>query len=736
MLRTAWLFVVLCILANAVLPSLVDYLPSGSREPFLWGFLFGECCFVVLVSALMGRTWVSGFMLGTMLLTAGSSALMFGLWFADEPFEFAAFHWIPPFLLCAATPLFVLRQLCGWRLIEMAQPVPMRDPIVITDLFSFIAIVGTVIVLVRAPAILWEIDSEEYWVVMAIVGASAASVGALFLPLSAKFAFTSKTRVAAVSALLLLALGLVITTFAVLQVYYLWEWGDWEWYFDDVPELLTSIGAGIPVFYLSLLALVSSGVTLVRAKPTPADNRTTSVPNPPPQRLLTGLQILTAIAVATAVSVYLHRLEAWRAAKDLENERIAKLAESLGGEAFASYYREITSLELSGANTDENLKRFLSCNHLDNLTLNGSDVTDNGLRTVAEFRGLDGLYLDETSVSDEGLKYLSVLDKLTWLSLKQTDVSGAGLVQLSSADTIWNLDLSGSRLDDEGCQAIERFHKLWGLQLAGVEITDRGLASIAKLRLLHQLDLADSGVTDRGLMELERLTSLGMLRLSGTRVDGRGFPPLPALEDLQLDRTQVTDDSLAVLVESLSGYSPTIRSLSLARTAVTDASFQRLQRLTGLTSLDLSDTRVTDAGIATLGKRWGLEDLDLSGTQVTGLALGRWQHRLSSLTLDRTSIDDEGLAAMKQMPAVDTLSLARTNVTDAGLKHLAGIVNHWLDLRHTSVSADGLIAARLTRPSYLYVAEGQFSDAELSRLKQRLSCQVIVQEAEGEESDE
>lgn len=717
-----WLFVVACFLMNLfVLPWAWKHGSYRVGEPFVIGFIGGECCFVVLVSALMGRTWLSGFLVGTIVLEAGWAAYTFGLWLVVEGWiEFVIPFLLPPYLLIAATTLLLLRQIRGWRLVDRRRDAPISQLVTTASLFSLIAVFAFTIMLSRAPMIILEAESSQYWGDLGAVAVIPFGVGLLALPLSAMFMLAPKMRIAAAFALFLLTIGVLIGGTLLMQVVYAWSRGwRWEWNFVELPEILIASGVATTVYSASLWVLAASGLTLVRVKPRLRDDIAQPDAAPPSQRVMWA-QVLAMIAVTTAVSTYLHQLESSRAAKDQANAVIAELAEQLGGEV-SIYDRHIRWARFSDA-SDDDLARFAAAyRDVLYLELSGAKITDAGLAHVATFQRLNELELKNTSVTDAGLKHLRDLHTLDVLGLEGSAVTGVGLADLTCNNSVTKLDLDRCPVSDTGCRAIARFPKLIWLYLRGTPITDEGLASVGAMRHIEELDLGDTNVTDRGLKALVQLPDLRTLDLRGTAIDGSGLPERWDLGSLNLDRTEVTDDTVATLRQ----YG--LRSLSVSQTVITDAACEHLRKMTSLDTLDLSETSVTDVGLATLSDHPSLRHLDLSSTAVTGAGFFARKGALRQLDLSNTRVDSPGLAAMCKASSLDELYLAETKITDEDLKLLAGTTVYLLDLSNTSISAGGLIDAGFnSQYTMLRVAPGQFSDAELARIRSNIRVEVEV----------
>jgi hypothetical protein len=107
----------------------------------------------------------------------------------------------------------------------------------------------------------------------------------------------------------------------------------------------------------------------------------------------------------------------------------------------------------------------------------------------------------------------------------------------------------------------------------------------------------------RGLMlNSKSVTDLGASQLTG----------LPTLKSLWLTYTQVSDEA----AESI-GQLRMLYSLDLSSTGFTDAGLVRLQNLPHLTYLKLVGTTVSDAGVDSLLAMPNLYEVDLSGTRVS-----------------------------------------------------------------------------------------------------------------------
>lgn len=92
---------------------------------------------------------------------------------------------------------------------------------------------------------------------------------------------------------------------------------------------------------------------------------------------------------------------------------------------------------------------------------------------------VDELSLRGTSVTDEGLAALSLLPGLRRLDLADTGVTDAGLAHVADLRALERLDLSGTRVTGEGLARLKALVSLEELRLAGTAVTDD---AVAKLR--------------------------------------------------------------------------------------------------------------------------------------------------------------------------------------------------------------------------------------------------------------
>lgn len=103
-----------------------------------------------------------------------------------------------------------------------------------------------------------------------------------------------------------------------------------------------------------------------------------------------------------------------------------------------------------------------------------------------------------------------------------------------------------------------------------------------------------------------RTEEVGYLRITDRGIEH--LAKVQSLEHLVLRGSKVTDEGVSRLVTGL----PRLRSLSLARTKITDASVDRLAALPRLEQLDVSDTQITRTGLSRL--RSLRPDIDVRGS--------------------------------------------------------------------------------------------------------------------------
>jgi hypothetical protein len=173
------------------------------------------------------------------------------------------------------------------------------------------------------------------------------------------------------------------------------------------------------------------------------------------------------------------------------------------------------------------------------VTLAGPAITDAQIEHVAphlrHFPELFTLDLSMARVTDRGLAELGCLNHIGDLLLRYTLVTDDGLATLQGWDDLRTLDLMHTRVSDRGMEFIgKNLPGLTALDLDETRVTDQGLVHLKPLRNLEWLALRDTGVTDAGLETIGELSNLQVLSLTGTRVTDTGLKHLEGLKHLRI----------------------------------------------------------------------------------------------------------------------------------------------------------------------------------------------------------
>ena len=158
--------------------------------------------------------------------------------------------------------------------------------------------------------------------------------------------------------------------------------------------------------------------------------------------------------------------------------------------------------------------------------------------------------------------------------------------------------------------------------------------------------------------------------------------------------SRVDDAELVRLAQDIAAFGE-IQRLDLSYAAISGATLNALDAMTGLLHLDLSRTQADDEALAFVAHQAQLMELDVWGCdRITDAGLVHLEalQRLERLELGQCpGVTDAGLPALVALPRLSTLGVAGTRVGDGGLAAIRQMRTlKRLDLAHTSVIGPGL----------------------------------------------
>jgi internalin A len=310
--------------------------------------------------------------------------------------------------------------------------------------------------------------------------------------------------------------------------------------------------------------------------------------------------------------------------------------------------------------TDGDLADLHRFEHLQELWLNGTDVTDATLEKLNGLRELRVVNLRSTKVTDEGLAVFANHSQLQILNLRDTKLTGTGLTYLKNLSHLQILNLRDTDVDDGATKSLQEFEELQSLFLDGTRVTDERKtelrAALPKCDITpeNRATLAEQAQAKRQMGAAESVTIQGgRIRYdSAIPVNPMTFPLLAGKElphVIQVDLSVVnSNDVLYPLRLVHLREFPRLRYLNLSGTNMGDDQLIHITGCTELTQLKLDNTAITDDGLARL---IGLKNL-------------------TSLSLSKTQVTDSGVIHLAGLPKLRLLQLKDTQVTDKGVENL------------------------------------------------------------------
>ncbi|QDT85705.1 hypothetical protein [Gimesia chilikensis] len=168
-------------------------------------------------------------------------------------------------------------------------------------------------------------------------------------------------------------------------------------------------------------------------------------------------------------------------------------------------------------------------------------------------------YLIELSCKDVNDQDLDVFiqsnaNQVTYLSLNSTQVTDEGLAKFASLQRLEDLDLGRTKITGTGFANV-KFTSLKKLSFRECDkLTVEGFKQIIKCQNLEKLRLIESNIDDQFLQEIAKLPRLKTLWADYTRLTNAGLPYLYGMTQLRsftLKKTAVTREGMLQLWKHL-----------------------------------------------------------------------------------------------------------------------------------------------------------------------------------------
>lgn len=683
------------------------------------GFYLSGLSFLGMLSSLMFRSWVQGYLLGLLLTVlvmltslAASEITMYvryDIW-PDADQICGPLLCSPILLLSVVAPFLAMRKVSNWILSRNGlgdERPPLKHSAGVADLLIFTAISAAAFMCCQSFVLLFPRGAVG--VVASVVAFSVClSILTFCVAVPAvSLGFRFKNFHTAVGSLI--AWSLAYTTISLLILWVLSQPGlgllprrGWDEFFEQFATCFAStsvLTGGIITlrlggYRLAKLRAVSATVGEQEASPL-KESWTSEELQIEKERQEIRLaakshgrwaaMCFALLAICPIVGALV------RAARDVEaqnlNQKIVHL-QSQGGELrLTDLGDKFSVLKLPPGTAVEQLFEYGEISELRELSLTGTEL--------------------------ETLTFLIETPKLRKLDLSGSTLSDDKLRQLLSLSELEYLDVSETNITLEGVEFILRNLKLEGLGISGLNVDWHRLVDLLERKAnvrLRSLKIGSPTLTSKQLAHLLERTRFRNLDLSTSSIDVSAFPQKISFDSLILDGSSITDDDLNELLRRVKTI-----SLSLARTNVTDRGLAALTNVK-FKVLDLSETNVTDEGLAECSQaNW--RHLKLNGTPTIGSFLDRWPQSssLRALELADTQVGYEACAALEKLTNLEFVNFAGTNVTAKGISKLTSDYKQ-IRIDRCEVSASELVANSKGFAA-IYIGVGQYNASQYTKLR-------------------
>lgn len=229
---------------------------------------------------------------------------------------------------------------------------------------------------------------------------------------------------------------------------------------------------------------------------------------------------------------------------DLSHRRDLKSVESTRIDALFKAYPQLQTLDLSKAKICQSVFKSIGLlHHLQSLKLSGHSI--HNLDDIAKLQHLQNLDLSYSLLSDQEIASIEKLENLKTLLINCQALTSTGIESLANLNRLESLELAywSCADDNKGLESISELKNLKTLIFRDCRITDEQLTFLGKLDNLKVLSLEHADITDEGLSLLVQLCpGLQVLDLSHCNITDKGFISIEKMENLQSIKIEGCDE--------------------------------------------------------------------------------------------------------------------------------------------------------------------------------------------------
>ncbi|HIA20023.1 MAG TPA: DUF1501 domain-containing protein, partial [Planctomycetaceae bacterium] len=261
-------------------------------------------------------------------------------------------------------------------------------------------------------------------------------------------------------------------------------------------------------------------------------------------------------------------------------------------------------------------------------------ATNADLRAVGNLAQMESVTLEDTQVDDEGLGVIKACLGLRQLRLNGSQITDAGLAHLAGLEKLEELNLSFTRITAASLHQLKSLTRLRRLAFNGTPIS---LPDVGRLFIQQQGRPLTDALLAMGLADTDDNGNVVAVNVAGTSFGDEQLKQLGSeetLKELHIAATQVTDAGM----EEVTRFS-SLQRLFLAKCDVGDRAMQHVSRLEKLESLNIYGTKITSAALAHLARLEKLRILYITDIKLEATAVDRLKQKLPQLTVtDYTAV--------------------------------------------------------------------------------------------------